>query len=65
MEIIFKTADKGSAIVIMNKSAYISERLRRLSDTHLYSMINEDQWSNLVINHGKYTRVWHAWQGDK
>ena len=55
-EIIIKSDDKGSAIVIMDKSAYINES-RQLSDTHFYSEINED------LSGKESTYTWHAWQG--
>ena len=35
-QIVIKAADKGSAVVIMNRSDYITEGLRQISDPNFY-----------------------------
>ena len=37
-DIIIKKADKGSAVVIQNRSDYIKEGLRQLSDRNFYRL---------------------------
>ena len=41
-EIIIKKADKGSSIVVMNRSDYIGEAERQLSDTKFYKKVDTD-----------------------
>lgn len=41
-EIIIKPADKGGAIVVMNKTDYINEALRQLSDSSFYKRVDAD-----------------------
>ena len=41
-EIVIKKADKGSSIVVMNRSDYISEAERQLSDTKFYKKLPKD-----------------------
>ena len=40
--IVIKKADKGSSIVVMNRSDYISEAERQLSDTNFYQVQTKD-----------------------
>ena len=40
--VIIKPEDKGSIIITMDKSAYIQEGEKQLSDTHFYEMVYED-----------------------
>ena len=40
--IIIKKADKGSAVVIQNRSDYIAEGLKQLNDRNFYKLIDED-----------------------
>ena len=40
--LIIKPADKGDAVVIMNRQDYINEGLRQLSDTKFYKRLNRD-----------------------
>ena len=40
--IIIKPADKGSAVVVMNREDYISEGYRQLSDTNFYRKVDTD-----------------------
>ena len=40
--IIIKPADKGSAIVVMNRDDYISEGYKQLSDTNFYNKVDTD-----------------------
>ena len=52
-DIIIKPADKGSAVVVMDKSAYIREAVRQLSDDRFYSKSDKDptkQFSDEITN---------------
>ena len=40
--IVFKKADKGSYVVIMNRDEYIAEVERQLNDTHFYEKLDEN-----------------------
>lgn len=42
VEIVIKPADKGSAVVVMDKSAYIREAERQLNDDRFYMKLEED-----------------------
>ena len=41
-DIIIKEADKGSAVVVMDKDRYINESKRQLGDENVYKQLNED-----------------------
>ena len=41
-QIIIKPADKGSAVVIMNRKDYITEGYKQLSDTNFYNKVDTD-----------------------
>jgi hypothetical protein len=41
-DIVIKPADKGSAVVIQDKTAYIQEGLRQLKDTNFYKEVPHD-----------------------
>ena len=41
-EIIIKPADKGSAVVVMNRNDYIAEGHKQLSDTNFYTKVDTD-----------------------
>ena len=41
-KIIIKPADKGSAVVIMNREDYIAEGLRQLGDTNFYKEVSDN-----------------------
>jgi hypothetical protein len=41
-ELMIKKADKGSAIVVMNTSDYITETERQLSNSKAYKRLTED-----------------------
>ncbi|CAJ0951440.1 unnamed protein product [Ranitomeya imitator] len=45
--IIMKPADKGGALVIMDKSLYILEIMRQLSDTSIYLPLQKDPTSDI------------------
>ena len=52
-DIITTNADKGGAVVIMDKEKYINEAIRKVSDKQNYKLLQEDQklhYSNLVDN---------------
>ncbi|XP_072050367.1 uncharacterized protein [Amphiura filiformis] len=46
-DIIIKEADKGSAVVVMNKSDYIDKALEHLSDTNFYNKLDHDPTSEI------------------
>ena len=64
--IVIKKADKGSAVVVLDKNYYIQEGSRQLSDTQFYKQIPEDLTDlhvhkvNLAVNdlldHGQITQ---------
>ena len=41
-DIVIKPADKGSAVVVMDKTAYVHEAERQLSDTRFYKKLDHD-----------------------
>ncbi len=41
-DIIIKKADKGTATVVMNKSDYLKEGYRQLSDSAFYKKLDSD-----------------------
>ena len=41
-DIVIKPADKGSAVVVMDKSDYIQEAERQLSDNRFYKKLDSD-----------------------
>lgn len=45
-DIVIKPADKGGAIVVLNKSDYIMEAIRQLSDTTFYKPLATDPTDN-------------------
>ena len=47
-DIIIKPADKGSAIVILDKQYYISEGLRQLNDHNFYEQTNTDHTGEVI-----------------
>ena len=52
-DIVIKPADKGSAVVVMYKSAYIREAERQLSDDRFYNKSDKDptkQFSDEITN---------------
>ena len=48
--IIIKRADKGGAVVLMNKLDYIQEGLRQLNDTKFYKKIPKDTTNKLATD---------------
>ncbi|XP_041429845.1 uncharacterized protein LOC121397297 [Xenopus laevis] len=48
-ELIFKPADKGGALVVLNKSYYINEILLQLSDTNVYLKLSADPLKSIQI----------------
>ena len=52
-DIIIKLADKGSSVVVMDKSAYIREAERQFSDDRFYNKLDKDptkQFSDEITN---------------
>jgi hypothetical protein len=52
-DIIIKPVDKGSAVVVMDRSAYIREAERQLSDDRFYNKLDKDptkQFSDEITN---------------
>jgi hypothetical protein len=41
-DIIIKPADKGSAVVVMDKTTYLQEAERQLSDCRFYEKLDSD-----------------------
>jgi predicted GIY-YIG superfamily endonuclease len=52
-DIIIKPADKGSAVVVMNREDYISEASRQLSDARFYQKLDHDptlEYAKIITN---------------
>ena len=47
-DIVIKQADKGSAVVVMDKEVYIREAMRQLGDQEVYTSLDEDPTRNMV-----------------
>ena len=47
-DIIIKPADKGSGTVVMDKTWYIDECNRQLTDTKFYRLLNEDITADIM-----------------
>ena len=47
--LIINKADKGSTIVVIDKTDYISEGLEHLSDTKTYTKLNNDRTKEVII----------------
>ncbi|XP_063448501.1 uncharacterized protein LOC134728033 [Mytilus trossulus] len=47
-DIVIKPADKGSAVVIMDKANYIAEAVRQLSDERFYQKLDYDPTSKII-----------------
>ena len=47
-KIVIKKADKGSAVVVMNKDDYLREGYRQLSDSNFYEKIDTDPTDTLA-----------------
>ena len=48
-DLVFKKADKGSSIVIMEREFYIQEAMRQLNDTQYYQKISEPVYPSTFI----------------
>lgn len=47
-DIIIKQADKGSAVVVMDKVAFIDEAKRHLSDSKVHTLLDRDLTQDIV-----------------
>ena len=47
-DIIIKQADKGSAVVVMDKEAYLQEAMRQLTDKEIYQPLPKDPTSAMI-----------------
>ena len=47
-DIIIKQADKGSAVVIMDKEAYLQEAMRQLNDSEIYQPLVKDPTRDMI-----------------
>jgi len=54
-QLIFKPADKGNSIVIMNREDYKNEALKQLNDPHYYKPLNEPLQPNTTLTLNKIT----------
>ena len=52
-DITIKQADKGSAVVVMDKETYIREAMRQLNDQDVYTLLDRDPTSDMVENINK------------
>ena len=70
-DIVIKPADKGSAVVIMNRNDYIHEGIRQLSDTNFYQKLDKDisnihienihSQLNQMLNNGEISTKCHKY----
>ena len=56
-DIIIKQADKGSAVVVMDKGTYIQEAMGQLNDSEVYVSLDGDPTHNMVKNRSAM-RTW-------
>ena len=61
-DLVTKPADKGWAIVLMNKQDYIRERLRQLNDTQFYKEPMRDPTNKNVADIQKFLNLVKAKQ---
>lgn len=47
-DIIIKQADKGSAVVVMDRDAYIEEAMRQLDDSEVYTLLDRDPTRDMM-----------------
>ena len=47
-DIIIKPADKGSAVVVMDRARYVGEAMRQLSDKDIYLPLSNDPTAEMV-----------------
>ena len=47
-DIIIKQVDKGSAVVIMDKEAYLQEAMRQLNDSEIYQPLLKDSTRDMI-----------------
>ena len=47
-DIIIKQADKGSAVVVMDKEAYLTEAMKQLDDTEIYQPLVKDPTKDMI-----------------
>ena len=47
-DVIIKQADKGSAVVIMDKEAYLQEAMRQLNDSEIYQPLVKDSTRDMI-----------------
>ena len=49
-DIIIKQADKGSAVVIIDKEAYLQVAMRQLNDSEIYQPLEKDSTRDMINN---------------
>ena len=60
-DIIIKPADKGSAIVILNKQSYINEGQRQLHNTQFYEEKKSDLTGEVIHRIMYMSTICHKW----
>ena len=55
IDIVFKSADKGSGTVVMNRDWCINECLRQLNDTKFYKLLDNDITTDIQNRILEYT----------
>ena len=47
-DIVIKQADKGSAVVILDKGKYVAEAMRQLNDSEVYTSPRDDPTADMI-----------------
>ena len=47
-DIIIKQADKGSAVVILDRDRYVAEAIRQLNDSEVYISLRDDPTADMI-----------------
>ena len=59
-DIIIKPADKGSAVVVMDRARYVGEAMRQLSDKDVYLPLSNDPTAEMVDRINERVRRLHS-----
>lgn len=58
--IVIKPADKGSAVVIMDRDDYLREGFRQLNDTYYYKKLDEPIYKQTIPMVDKIVNILHT-----
>ena len=60
VDIIIKQADKGSAVVVMDREVYLHEAIGELNDSEVYMLLDGDPTRNMMKNINE--RIRESWE---